>query len=299
MTVLPAAPSASLESVLNDSWKLLRRNWSLAVVPLVAWIVAGVVVAAIIACTAIAVGVSAVGRQMTPAQGLVLVAAWLACALVLGVGGAAITALTFGMADAAWETGSTSFAAGVATMRARLGPTLAAFLGLAGVGILAVILALPTLGLALLAMPVVVFYVLPAAIVGGTGGFAAIGESWRLMRRFFGITALAVLILLAIRYAVTFVAYVFIIPLQIGVSFAGNGHAAASIVALVVLAGLLCIASLVLVVALCAEFAFSTLATVGLYRWLRARAAAEDAAAAAGPPVPVGPAGAPPEPPLP
>jgi hypothetical protein len=291
MTIISPAPAVSLETILNGSWKLLRRNWTIAL-PMVLAFVAIVVACAILVATAIAAGAFAgVARGGRPSDAAVTVIA-LAYLVLVAVGIVAMIAAataTYGMADAAWERGTATLADGAAAIAARGGQAFVACIGFVGLWVATLILTIPTLGLALLAFPVVTMYVLPAIVSGGRGGFAAFGESWRLVRRYFGTSALATLILIAIQYLVTMVLYVGIIPLEIAVGATGGAHATPAASLLVVFGVLAIVVSLIAVVLLLAYHAFNTLAVVGLYRWLRARAEVEDAQSIPAP-IPVSPA---------
>jgi len=277
MTTIPVPPPVSVETILHDAWKLLRRNWVL-VAPM---LLAGVAVTAlivVIAVVAVLNGSFATGKMSNAAIATFAVGYVVMLLVVLAVAVVATDA-TFGMADAVWVKGTTSLGDGMRSARARFGATCVAFVGYIGLAIAALFLLIPTLGLALLAFPIVTMYALPAVVSGGFGGFAAFGESWRLVRRYFGISAIACLILIALQYVISLALYVLIVPIEIGMALAGNGQATPSLLVIGVLAVVLLVASLVMLVILYAYHAYYTLALVGLYRWLRARAAAEDAAA--------------------
>ena len=185
MTIVPAPDPLAFDALLSRSWALFRRNWVVAL-PMV--IATGIAIACVGGFAAVAVvalirsnGMSHLSNGTGAALGISYVALVLALLVVV----LWATIATYAMADAAWTRGTTSFADGFAAFPRRVGPVLVALIGLIGVGIVAILLALPTLGLALLALPLVTMYVLPAVIAGGRGGFEAIGESFRLVRAFF------------------------------------------------------------------------------------------------------------------
>ena len=271
----------SLETILRDAWKLLRRNWVL-VVPL---LLAGVAILAIVAVfvVVLAVTISPAGNKMSNAVIATIAIGYVVVLLFALAASIAVTDATYGMADALWIKGTTGLDDGATAARARFGATVVAFVGFLGLAIAALVLLIPTLGLALLAFPVVTMYVFPAVITGGYGGFAAFGESWRLVRRYFSTSAIGCLILIALQYLITMVLYVMIVPLEFGLIAATSGKSAPSLVAVGMLGALLCVVLLVVIAALYVYHAYYTVAIVGLYRWLRARAAAEDAAAAPAP----------------
>ncbi|MDB5039834.1 MAG: hypothetical protein JWN27_560 [Candidatus Eremiobacteraeota bacterium] len=299
-TTAPLKPM-SLETILSGSWTLFRRNWIVAL-PMVFVTIGLFVAVAIVVVVAAVSGLAITTAKGAPSPGFVaaLAVGYLICLALFALAALAATAATYGMADAAWERGTATFADGAAVVGTRTGALFVAVIGFVGAGIVMLILLIPTLGIAMLALPVVTMYVLPAVLCGGYGGFDAFRESWRLVRRYLGTSAIAILILLAIQYLITMVMYVGILPLEFGIGAAasGSGHAPnlGLVIPLFVLLGVV----LIVTVGLLYAFAgYHTLAIVGLYRWLRARAAAEDAAAlVAGPgAVPGVPLSAAPEPP--
>jgi hypothetical protein len=279
MTTITVPPPVSVETVLRDAWKLLRRNWVL-VAPLLLALVAMFVVTVVLAVVAGATGAFTDTKAGGAAVGAIVVALIVMVVGILAISVSAIDA-TFGMADAVWTKGTTSLADGAAAARDRFGATVVAFVGFIGLFIVVLVLLIPTLGIAMLAFPVVTMYVLPAVVSGRIGGFEAFRESWRLVRRYFGSSAIACLILIALQYLISLVLYVLILPLEVVMAVAGNGHSTASLVAMGIVAVLLAIVSLLMIVVLYAYQAYHALAIVGLYRWLRARADTEDAAAVA------------------
>ena len=294
MTVLPPVPHVSTETILKDSWNLLRRNWSLITPMLLSGLAFGVAIVAVL------VAVASAGL-FVPHPSDRAIATFVIAYGVLFVAGLFVTAIavdaTFGMADAAWTTGKGTFAAGGAAIRTRFFATLVAFLGYAGAVLCAVVLVIPTLGVALLAFPLITMYVLPAVVVGGSGGFGGFRESWRLVRRYFGTSVVAMLILYAFQYLISTVFSFALMPLEFGLMAAAGTDGKPSYAALGGLGILLLIVVLVMLVVLFAYQAYFTLALTGLYRWLHARADDEDRAAAAG--VPLLATAAVPEPPAP
>jgi hypothetical protein len=279
-TTAPREPM-SLETVLSGSWTLFRRNW-IVTLPMV-FVTIGLFVALVIVVVVAAVsGLATTTAKGVPSPGFVaaLAVGYLICLALFAFAAIAATGATYGMADAAWERGTATFADGAAAMRTRTGALFVAIIGFVAAGVVMLILLIPTLGLAMLALPVVTMYVFPAVVCGGFGGFDAFRESWRLVRRYLGTSAIAVLILLAIQYLITMVMYVGILPLEIGIGAATSGSSRVPNLGLVIpLFVLFGVVMVLMVVFLYAFAAYHTLAIVGLYRWLRARAAAEDAAA--------------------
>lgn len=216
MTIVPAASPIGFDTLLSRSWALFRRNWIVALPPLIAGLVtiAGVAVFGAIAVVAV---VASASRHSSAALGGTFVVSYLVfVALVLVATLWGYTAM-FGMADAAWERGTTTFGDGFAAFRSRGGAVIVAAIGITGLAIAAFILAIPTLLISLLALPLLTMYVMPAVVGGRRGGFEAIGESMRLVRRFFGPSIITMLVLLAIWYGISFIGAFFILPLEFAV----------------------------------------------------------------------------------
>jgi hypothetical protein len=278
-TTAPLTPM-SLETILSGSWTLFRRNWIIAL-PMVFVTIGFFVALVIVAVVAIVSGLGTTTAKGVP-SGLVaaLAVGYLISLVLFALAALAATAATYGMADAAWERGTATFADGLAVAGTRTGALFVAMIGFVAAVVVMLILLIPTLGLVMLALPVVTMYVFPAVVCGGYGGFEAFRESWRLVRRYAGTSAIAILILLAIQYLIVMVMYVGILPLEIGIGAAtsGSNHVPnlGLVIPLFVLLGVVMILTLLLSYGFAA---YHTLAIVGLYRWLRARAVAEDAAA--------------------
>lgn len=270
MTVMP--PSAPepirFEVLLALSWAVFRRNWIVALLPVI-------VLVAYLAGTAIYIGIVALwalghGGVDKPVPNVgAFVVMTLGYALLIVVMALWSFVATYGMADAAWAKGTATFADGFAAFGTRSGAMVLGFIGLCGVAIAAVILALPTLFLSLLALPLFTMYVAPAVVSGGRGGFAAIAESFRLVYRFFGPSAIVLLVLVAIRYGIGFLAAFAIVPLEFAM-IPAPGHAMPQLPPI----GLLTFSAVMFVIALLAAEAYGgyyTIAVVGLYRSLAAQ----------------------------
>jgi hypothetical protein len=215
MTQQPVRDPLAFDALLSASWALFRRNWIVALPPVIAmcvWLVGIVLLVGVGVALAIAGGV----KQHEPSGsliGLVAVVYVLLCVGGIALSVWAYTAM-FGMADAVWERGTTTFADGNAAFRSRGGALVVAFIGLIGVGIVALILALPTLFIALLALPLFTMYVLPAVVGGRRGGFEAIGDSFRLVRAHFVPSLITCVVLFGILYGISFIAVIPILPLE-------------------------------------------------------------------------------------
>jgi hypothetical protein len=271
MIAPPARDPLAFDALLSSSWALFRRNWIVALPPVIAlgiWVCALALLVGVGIATAVA---GTGGMQHDPSTPLVgmLVVLYLVALIVGIVVNVWAYAAMFGMANAVWERGTTTLADGNAAFRARVGPFLLALVGLIGVGIAALILAIPTLFLALLALPLFTMYVLPAVVGGGRGGFEAIAESFRLVIRFFLPSLIACLVLYGIMYGISFVATLPILPLEFAV-MPGPGETMPHFPPIPLLVLGVTGYAIAIVVSL-AYYGFYAIAIVGLYRSLIAQ----------------------------
>jgi len=264
----PAPAPIEFGALFTRSWELFKRNWIVALPPIVAGFLAIVVIGAF--TVAAAVGAVATNAAHNAWRDY---AEWaIGCSLVvfllLVVIGLWAQIATYAMADAAWARGTTTFDDAFAAFWSRAGAVLVAWIGTAGVAVLALILVLPTLGLSMIGLTLVTMYVLPAAIAGKRGGFEAIGESFTLIRRFFVPSLVTWLGLYAIQYGLTFLIYGAIVPLQISVPTWSNSAMQMPPFPLLALSG----GSFgIFALALFAYVGFSAIVQVGLYRDLSAQ----------------------------
>ena len=272
----PAAPAPEpirFEVLLSLSWTLFRSNWIVALPPVIAMLISIACTVALfagIAADAFALGIFR-PHAPPPDSGFLwmLLIGALVYAVVLIVVSLWSYVAMFGMADAAWARGTATFDDGFRAFRTRSGALVVAGLGMVGLAFVAMILVLPTLGLAFLALPLVTMYVAPAVVSGGRDGFAAIGESFRLVRRFFGTSAIALLVLLGINYGISMVATFPLYPLEFAfLPRAGETMPHIPPIGLLAATGLWFVLSMVVAQAYLGYFA---IAIVGLYRSLRAQ----------------------------
>jgi hypothetical protein len=272
----PVRDPLAFDALLSSSWALFRRNWIVALPPVIA---AGIIIVAAVALAAVALAiVFATGSaQHQPSTSSIAVIVLLY--VVLGAGGIVLSvwayAAMFGMADAAWTRGTATLADGNAAFRSRGGALVVAVIGLIGVGIVALILALPTLFIALLAFPLFTMYVMPAAVGGGRGGFEAIGESFRLVRRFFLPSLIACVVLFGISYGISLVGVIPLVPLELAtLPSAGETTPNIPSIPLLVFGG---VGYLFAIALQLAYSGFYAIALVGMYRSLTVPPAAATA----------------------
>lgn len=182
--------SRSIEGVFGRSWHLLTRNWILIVPGLIVGLVVGIAQAVFGGGSGDQPGsvAAAVGQAVA---GLIL-------AVISILGAIANTAYTTGMAGAAWERGSTTLVDGRRAFDRDATHVFVAMIGLFVLGVVAAILAIPTLGLALIAYLLLFIYTMPAAVVGERRGLEALGESYRIATKRLGTTIIVVVLIAVI-----------------------------------------------------------------------------------------------------
>lgn len=286
VTPPPLPEPIRFEVLLSQSWSVFRRNWIVAVPPVIATLIGLAGAAALVG--ELVAGALARGlfeRHSPPPDGEfvgmlltgVLVYVLVMLAVVLWS-----YAAMYGMADAAWAKGTATFADGFTAFRTRAVALVVAWIGVVGLAIVAMILALPTLGLAFLALPLVTMYVAPSVVTGGRDGFTAIAESFALVRRFFGVSAIALLVLIAINYGISMMASFPIYPLEFAfLPTAGQPVPHLPAVGFLVAAGLWFVLAMMVAQA---YLGYYTIAIVGLYRSLFTQ---PSAGPPPGPPAPI------------
>ncbi|HEY0615617.1 MAG TPA: hypothetical protein VGC96_13280 [Candidatus Elarobacter sp.] len=285
MTTAPPSPAPiGFNDLLSRSWALFKRNWAIALPPVIATMIFLVMIGAFTAAIVVAAIAKAGAPRASGTDAFIgLMVLGLLLCLVLGLvlilwGHLAM----YGMADAAWSRGTATFADGFSAFRTRFGASLLALIGIIGLGFAALILMFPTLGLALLALPLVTMYVFPSVVSGGRGGFEAIGESFRLVRRFFVSSAVTLLILYAIAYGLGFLGAIGIVPLEFAMMPGGsNAPPVIPPLPMIVVCGGIYFASILVSLA---YGGFQAVVLVGLYRDLMAQPPKEE-------PLPVRPPG--------
>ena len=191
----------SVESVFSRAWELLTRNW----VIIVPGIVIGLIVGIISGLLAPHYYTSA-DYQNNPGLAMANVgSAFLRGILIAGVGilgYIATTAYTVGMAGAAWTRGSTTLADGSAALQEESGNILITAVGLILLGIVAAVLALPTITLSLLAFWIFTLYAMPAAVIGKRPGFSSITESFQIAVKRFVPTLIIAIVIAVISFVI-------------------------------------------------------------------------------------------------
>jgi hypothetical protein len=275
MIAPPVRDPLAFDALLSSSWALFRRNWIVAL-PLV--IAAFVIIVAVVILAAVAIAIAvATGSTQQPNTSVIVVFALLYIVLCVGIVALSLWAYAamFGMADAAWERGTATFADGNAAFRSRGGALLLALIGLLGVGIVALILALPTLLIALLAFPLFTMYVLPAVVSGRRGGFEAIADSFRLVRAYFLPSLIAFVVLFGISYGISFIGAIPIVPLELAMlPSAGQTTPNLPSIPLLIFGG---VGYLIAIALQLAYAGFYAIALVGMYRSLTAQPSAAPA----------------------
>ncbi len=199
----------SVESVFSRAWELLSHNWIIIVPGVVIGLIVGIISGLLTPHY-----YTAADYQNNPQLAMASIGgAFIRGVLIAGVGilaYIATTAYTVGMAGAAWARGTTTLADGSAAFSERSGNILMTAIGLILLGIVAAILAIPTLTLSLLAFWVFTLYAMPSAIIGNNPGFSSIGESFRIAAKRF-VPTLIIAILIAV---ISFVLGLLTVPLH-------------------------------------------------------------------------------------
>ena len=177
------SPPKDVESAFSRSWELLTANWVIIVPGLIIGFIVG----------AIDYLLMPHGDDVSGA-GVVTFGAGVVGFLVNIVGAILSMCYMVGMAGAAWQRGTTTFADGSVAFQRDAGNALTALVGMAVAGIIAAILALPTLLISLVLWFYFFVYTFPAAIVGERPGFAALGDSFRIASRRVGPTLILVVL---------------------------------------------------------------------------------------------------------
>ena len=196
-----------VESVFSRAWVLLTRNWIIIVPGIVVGVIVGVVTALLTPASYSTDYANDPNAALATVGGAVLRGTILAGVGILGY--IVNQAYTVGMAGAAWERGTTTLDDGAASFREDAGRIILTAIGLVGLGIVAAILAIPTLTLSLLAFWVFTLYAMPAAIIGNREGFTSITESFQIATKRFVPTIIIAIVLAVISFCVRFIALLF------------------------------------------------------------------------------------------
>ena len=163
-----------VENVFVRAWGLLTRNWVIIVPGVIVGLIVGLVNALVLAPAYI---VSSGDVTITRTVG---VGGGLLAGLVALVGYIVTVAYTTGMAGAAWARGTATLGDGTVAFQRDVGRIVLVGIGLVVLALVAAIIALPTLGLSLLAFYLFTLYAFPSAIVGDRQAMDALTESFRL-----------------------------------------------------------------------------------------------------------------------
>lgn len=178
-----------VESLLVRSWRLLNANWSIVLPGIVIGLAGGIVV-----------GLVAISNFHDPSSPLGAFTTLLSSIIwVL----ATVTALAYstGMAQAAWDTGKASFDDGRRAFRENGLQLFLALIVLTLVGMIAVLFAIPTLGLSVLAFGFFFIYTIPIVVVYDRTALQAVSESCGFAAQNFASTLLIVIVMGALALA--------------------------------------------------------------------------------------------------
>lgn len=181
-----------VESLLARSWRLLNANWYIIVPGLVIGIGAGIVIG-LLAFAGYRADQTA-PSPLAPMTALLSSIVWVV---------ASITSLAYttGMAQAAWETGKASFDDGRRAFRENGVQVFVALIVLTIIGMMALLLMIPTLGLSLLAFAFFFLYTIAFVIVRDCTAVDAIVASCRFAMQNFAATLLITVVMGALAFA--------------------------------------------------------------------------------------------------
>jgi hypothetical protein len=196
----------TVENIFARSWELLARNWAIVIPGVVVGLVVGVIAGVFGMLQPEGAPLGVAGSITT---GIGTFASTLIVAVV-GVAGYIVTqCYTAGMAGAAWATGTTTLGDGARAVNEDAGNVVGAGIGLLLLGIVAAVLALPTLGLSFAAFYLFTLYTIPSAVVGNRRGFDSLRESFAIARARFGTTLVIGILLLLLQVVGKLIAHLF------------------------------------------------------------------------------------------
>jgi hypothetical protein len=205
----------TVENIFARSWDLLTRNWTIIVPGIVVGLVVGIVSGVYGLMQPETYGEPS-GSAMTFAFGFGGFVSG-AILFIIQIAGYIITqCYTAGMAGAAWQRGTTTLADGARALNEDAGNVLTAAVYLFLAGIVAVLLAFPTLLLSLLAFYLFTLYTIPAAVVGNRRGMDALRESFAIARARFGTTLIIGILLALLLSFGRLIAHVFLFAPLLG-----------------------------------------------------------------------------------
>jgi hypothetical protein len=184
-----------VESVFARAWALLTTNWVIIVPGVIIGIIVGVA-SALLAPTSVTYDAS--GVPVATVSGSLFGSALLG--LIALVGYIATIAYTTGMAGAAWLRGTTSLGDGTTIFERDFTRIIVVALMLLLLAVVAAILAIPTLGLSVVAFYLFTLYAMPSAIVGDRPAMDAIRESFALTVARFVPTLIIAIVIFVLKF---------------------------------------------------------------------------------------------------
>jgi hypothetical protein len=187
----------SVENVFARAWTLLTSNWIIIVPGLVVGLIVGIVNGVLTPAQPYADPTTTVGEVSRGVAGII---AGIIAATVTIAGFIVTQCYTAGMAGAAWQRGTTTLRDGTTAVNEDAGNVFVAAIGMFVLALIAAALAPFTLFLSIFAFYLFTLYVIPSAVVGNHRGFAAIRESFALVRARFGPTLIIAVVLAVIQF---------------------------------------------------------------------------------------------------
>ena len=197
------SPPIDAMAEVQSAFRLFTKNWMLGVPLLIGYIVAGVV---FVGALFLGGGAALLTGGLTGGDPRAVMAALGSVGLLAGIAGI-VAALVLAIANAAvisgaeslWQGRSLNLGGDIGVGLSKLPQMIVAFLVLLIPFIICGLLAAVFIGIPLLiVLGFLMMFVIPAIVVGGASGVAAVGESWRLTTKNFGPSAMAFLAVVVI-----------------------------------------------------------------------------------------------------
>jgi len=198
----------TVENVFARSWDLLTKNWTIIVPGIIVGLLVGIV-SGIYSLTQPDTYGEPSGAAISFAYGFGAFVTGVILLLVSIAGYIITQCYTAGMAGAAWQTGTTTLADGARAVNEDAGNVLQAAIYLFLLGIVAVLLAFPTLFISVFVFYLFTLYTIAAAVVGNRRGMDALRESFAITRARFGTTLIIGILLGLLQLFGKLIAHVF------------------------------------------------------------------------------------------
>ena len=192
------SPPIDAMAEVQSAFRHLTKNWMLGVPLLLGYIIAACI---FIGALLLGGGAALLTGGLTGGDPRAIMASLSGMGLLAGIAGivaalviAIATAAVYNGAESIWQGRSLNLGTDIGAGLSKLPQLVVAFLVLLIPIIICVLLAAVIIGIPLLiVLGFLMMFVVPAIVVGGASGVAAVGESWRLTTKNFGPSVMAFL----------------------------------------------------------------------------------------------------------